>query len=184
MTVFLNCEYYCQYCRIRYNNRGDHNCDHMYKGFLRYDYSCKIEDIAICSDCKAETRNLTCRNLHNYGTCFKQRVCEKCTHLKSKTGPHICLDERWWPNCENSVNYDHMCFINKTKKIKYNGKFHGFAWFDIETFVNSQNFHEANLIMVKRRCEDCLNSVINSLCQFCDQKYSFPIMEDFVDWCK
>ena len=182
MTSYLKCNLYCHFCRVKYSNRGDHNCEHICKSCFRYDFKCKEAELAKCPDCQVVSRNITCRNLHNYGTCYKQKICEKCTHLLSRRGTHICLNERWCANCQESVNIEHMCFIKKTQKKKFREKFRGFVWFDIETFVNSENYHEANLIMAKRKCNDCLDDKISS-CELCCQKYAFYNMEEFVSWC-
>ncbi len=61
---------------------------------------------------------------------------------------------------------------------KFKSKFGGFIWFDIESFVNDQNYHQANLIMAKRRCEECLE-IKENFCESCDKKYSFDDIESF-----
>ena len=66
-------------------------------------------------------------------------------------------------------------FVGKTKK-----QFRGKIYFDIEAFVNSKNFHEANLIMAKRVCKSCENSKI--LCELCNFRYEFENVEAFVSW--
>jgi hypothetical protein len=55
------------------------------------------------------------------------------------------------------------------------------ALFDIEAFVNDDGFHEANLVMAKRRCLKCLENN-SKICFDCDPKYEFETMELFVNW--
>ena len=110
-------------------------------------------------------------------------MCDVCGNLKSKTGPHVCgEDEKWCSNCKISVDYEHRCFIKKadTKK-NITKRFAGFIWFDIEAFMNEDGFHEANLIMAKRMCKECLSS--SQKCDICLEKYSFVNIQEFVSWC-
>ena len=182
MTSFYNCTYFCQYCKVKYSNLNDHDCEHLCRSCKRYDYKCKVDNTKICPSCNLETRNETCKNLHDSGQCFMLKLCEKCNQLKSRNKPHVCENEKWCPNCKCSVALDHKCYIKQNDVKKFEQKFGGFIWFDIECFVNEENFHEADLIMAKRKCVDCLADRSN-LCELCAEKYAFPNIEAFVNWC-
>ena len=110
------------------------------------------------------------------------KICEKCKFFISRKHGHVCGENnKWCLNCKESVGYDHQCFIKSIeKKNKSKKKFKGYVWFDIEAFVNSENYHEANLIMAKRLCIICLDN--EKVCDFCLIKYEFTKIEDFVSW--
>lgn len=182
MTAYLGCSYYCQYCRVKYSNRGDHFCENICESCKRYSYVCLNTDLDKCNDCNIASRNQTCKNLHDSGTCYKQNICNKCNHLFSRGKSHVCENQKWCPNCKAPVEFDHKCFIKKNISKKSESKFGGFIWFDIECFVNDQNYHEANLIMAKRRCNNCMILKAN-FCEICDQKLKFDNIQDFVLWC-
>ena len=182
MTSYLNCSYFCEYCKVKYSNLGDHKCEYLCKSCNRYDYSCCIETLKVCSKCNIQSRNISCKNLHESGQCFTLHLCYKCGRYMSRTGAHVCIGERWCPNCQNSVNYEHKCFIKKTEEKKTEQKFGGYVWFDMECFVNENNFHEANLIMAKRKCAQCPQKREEN-CDLCYKKYSFEDVKQFVDWC-
>jgi hypothetical protein len=90
-------------------------------------------------------------------------------------------DNKCCPNCRDSVNFEHRCYIKKALDNENNKKFNGFIWYDIEAFVNDDGFHEANLVMAKRRCLKCLENK-SKICFDCDPKYEFETMELFVNW--
>ena len=182
MTSFYSCSYFCQYCKVKYSNLNDHDCEHLCGSCKRYDYKCKVENLEICNSCNLESRNETCKNLHDSGQCFTLKLCQKCNHLKSRNKPHVCESEKWCPNCKSSVDFNHKCFIRQTDAKKYEKKFGGFIWFDIECFVNEENYHEANLIMAKRKCANCLADRF-SVCDLCGEKYAFRNIQAFVEWC-
>ena len=121
MTAYLGSSYYCQYCRVKYSNRGDHFCDHICKSCKRYSYICLDTDLSPCIDCNVFSRNETCKNLHDSGTCYKQNICNTCNHLLSRLKKHVCENQKWCPNCNDAVIMDHKCFIKKTssKKLEY-----------------------------------------------------------------
>ena len=123
MTSFYNCHYFCQYCKVKYSNLNDHDCEHLCRSCKRYDYKCKVDNTKICPACNLETRNETCKNLHDSGQCFMLKLCEKCNQLKSRNKPHVCENEKWCPNCRKSVDFDHKCFIRQTDTKKYEQKF-------------------------------------------------------------
>ena len=182
MTAYLGSSYYCQYCRVKYSNRGDHFCENICPSCKRYSYKCENTEVSKCPDCNIITRNQTCKNLHDSGTCYKQNICTTCKHLLSRGKNHVCENQKWCPNCKAAVDLEHKCFIKKNHVKKFKSKFGGFIWFDIECFVNDQNYHQANLIMAKRRCEKCLE-IKENFCENCDKKYSFDDIESFVFWC-
>ena len=183
MTAFLGSNYFCEYCRIKYSNLGRHSCENLCKSCKRYNYICHDENYQKkCPNCSLTLRNSTCEKLHDSGQCFKLLICEKCSCLKAKYKVHVCGDNsKWCPNCRLAVTLDHNCFIQKETKKKYQKKFAGYVWFDIEAFVNTNGFHEANLIMAKRKCVFCLTKDFE--CDLCLPKYSFTNIQEFVNWC-
>jgi hypothetical protein len=183
MTAFYECNYFCQYCKIKYSNLGQHDCEYLCQSCKRYDYVCFEDGKKIkCKDCNIICRNVLCKKLHDSGQCYKMFICETCNFLKPKYNIHICGDSsKYCPICKLSVGLDHNCFISKKVKTKYITKFSGYVWFDIEAFVNEKGFHEANLIMAKRRCIDCLENSL--VCRICSSQFSFDNTEEFVAWC-
>jgi hypothetical protein len=181
MTSYLNCSYFCEYCKAKYSNLGDHKCENLCQSCFRYNYICNTEKVKVCFKCKIESRNKSCKNLHDSGQCYTLRLCKVCGGYTPRTGNHVCVGERWCPNCKKSVDFEHMCFIKTEDKKKIETKFGGYVWFDMECFVNENNFHEANLIMAKRKCSHCLLEREKN-CLLCDVKYSFENVKEFISW--
>jgi hypothetical protein len=115
MTAFLGYNYFCEYCKIKYSNLGQHNCEYLCKSCKRYDYVCIDDKKVKCPDCKIEAKNEICKKLHDSNQCYKLFLCNECNCLKPKHNVHICGDDsKYWPNCKLSVKLDHNCFIPKT----------------------------------------------------------------------
>jgi len=189
MTAYLNSSYYCEHCRVKYQNLGDHNCESVCACCFRLNYVCKeIQEenleISACKDCFLTPKNSYCKYLHESSHCLSLNLCRDCGNKKSKKHPHVCGEKsKWCPNCKKSVDFEHRCFIKKPSENDEKKKFQGFIWYDIEAFVNEDGFHEANLIMAKRRCTNCLNVYnISSICSECNLKYEFTKIEDFISW--
>jgi hypothetical protein len=187
MTAYLNTSYFCEYCKVKYQNLGSHNCESVCKCCLRLNYVCKDipeekKDLAECKDCFLKPKNSYCKYLHESSHCLALKLCKICGYKKSKSHPHVCgEDNKWCPNCRDSVDFEHRCYIKKALDNENNKKFNGFIWYDIEAFVNDDGFHEANLVMAKRRCLKCLENN-SKICFDCDPKYEFETMELFVNW--
>ena len=183
ITAFFGCKYYCEACKVKYSNLTYHLCENLCKSCSRYHYICLKEKVFICKACNIISLNKFCYDLHRSSQCKFLSICNDCNYPKPKRHGHVCkIDEKWCINCKESVNIDHKCYIKKndsasTKKKK---KLAGKIYFDIEAFVNSKNFHEANLIMAKRVCKKC--ELTKILCTLCKIKYEFTNIEAFVRW--
>ena len=57
MTSYLNCSYFCEYCKAKYSNLGDHKCENLCPSCFRYNYICNTEKVKVCFKCKIESRN-------------------------------------------------------------------------------------------------------------------------------
>ena len=119
MTAYLKCSYFCQFCRVKYQNLGSHNCNSICKSCSRSVYICKEspeekKEFAACGECFIVPENKACKFLHETSQCLKLKLCHTCGNKKSKSHPHVCGENhKWCPNCKSSVDFEHRCFIKK-----------------------------------------------------------------------
>ena len=133
--------YFCEYCRFKYSNLYKNNCSHVCSSCKRAEYKCIEVSKKKCKNCEVFFRNDSCQKLHNSSICKRLTKCDDCGFSKSRFGGHVCKqNEKWCPNCKESVDVKHKCFIKKdsSKKVK---KVNGKIFFDIESFENKQGFH-------------------------------------------
>ena len=65
------------------------------------------------------------------------------------------------PNCNESVNLLHRCYIRTEEELKLKA-FEGFVFFDFESYLNGENEHVVNLAMAQKVCRKCLDFHTNS----------------------
>ena len=191
MKVFTKKSYYCDLCKIGYNNLRSHkciiNCSYCQRQncivFNSEDENGKIENsYKKCEHCDLLCNNEKCHQIHIHSFCEKLNTCNTCGRLKYSKKIHVCKEQKYCRNCNASVELDHQCYIltEKEKKPKVD-KINGYIFYDYETFQNDEMVHEANLIIAERLCIDCAN---NSMCKkvnFC-KIYSFDNNMDFCKW--
>ena len=149
MKRLLDRSYYCDLCKIGYNQLGDHKCSNTCS--FCYRYGCKLYEKIKCMFCFKNCNNETCVRFHQENFCFKVKNCSVCN--RRKTSKHVCNSETWCFNCKKSVPQNHLCYIltddqtfsnNKTKK-----EVRGYIFFDYEAYRDSEGMHIPNLWLKK-----------------------------------
>ena len=86
---------------------------------------------------------------------------------------HLCRDDnKWCPNCNESVNFLHRCYIRTEEELKLK-PFEGLAFFDFESCLNKENEHVVNLPMAQKVCKKCIDLPYEQCCQECHKKTYF-----------
>ena len=101
VTGFLGCNYYCEYCDIGYNYRGNHRCPDVCDGCYN-DIPCTYERKIFCRDCKRTFRSPACFNNHKrIKTNQKKSICQlvyncaKCDNrIVGYKKNHVCPEQR------------------------------------------------------------------------------------------
>ena len=183
MTSFLNKSYFCDRCKIGFNQLGTHKCELTCNSCCRV--KCPKSDYTTnCDYCKKVCFNEVCERIHNETFCSRVAYCKKCD--KRKFSNHVCDDEKYCNNCKKAVELTHKCYIfteqekqEKSKK-RWEEKFYGYIFFDYETYTDNNGIHVPNLIIAKRVCVNCLD--LDKLCQECDQIFKFFDNDSFCKW--
>jgi len=93
------------------------------------------------------------------------KVANKCTECKQfKNKKHVCIDEKYCPNCKIPVNkFDHRCFVQTEdeKKKRYSSGLRGYIFFDYEA-SQEKNIHAANLVCAVQLCLRCVSTATNN----------------------
>ena len=185
MRVFLNVDYYCDKCKIGFNEVGKHTCTQTCGSCLRL--NCDHQDSTLhnlCNGCAKTCFNTTCTRMHQETFCPKVAFCQTCR--KRKLRNHVCVDQKWCANCRKAVEMDHRCYIlTEAEKAKrdekmWKSKFKGYIFFDYEAFQNSEGNHVPNLIVAKRVCTSCVDG--ETRCIECQPTFKFYNNNDFCAW--
>ena len=202
IKAFFNTSYFCHYCKSPYDiAKGNHYCRENCKSCHRSNYNCFTSDesslnIIKCEFCKNKCNSEFCYELHCKYVCRLAKTCTICKEVKKVHSVHICLNQKYCPNCKIAVDLQHQCYIltegekeqiiNTKKKASKsieqkddNKNSNGLIFYDYEAFVNKKGVHEANLVVCSRVCKKCLNS------QCCEDNCSiihFENNEKFCQW--
>ena len=192
MASFYDQSYFCDYCKKAYGSHKDHNCPVICKACKRK--NCLYENVKQCPECKRNSRNDICAEIHTLKECVNLKKCSDCGLVKSFKN-HVCGEvNKWRLNCKKSVEMNHKCFIltesertNETS-IKNKKKFEGFVFFDFECYQNDDVLdetygqHVVNLAMACKICTNCLELEPNNRCVSCRKKHTFYNIEDYCKW--
>ena len=182
---YYRSSYYCFECHVPYNELGYHKCAFTCKSCQKQNCEQLFEENCKCG---VVMQNPNCRQRHEEMVCYLKRLCSKCQRLIPKhTDKHVCVDQKWCPNCYDGVNMEHMCFMlteAEFEEIHKNRKkraFSGFIFFDFESYTSKETgMHVVNLAMVQKVCVKCIDSI--ERCEKCAQLYIFSNITEFVDW--
>ena len=109
MASFYNKSYFCDYCKKAYDYQKDHSCPVMCKACKQK--NCKYENVKQCVQCKRNSRNDACAEIHSTKECPMLKKCTECGKIKSFKN-HVCGGlNKWCQNCKLSVEIDHKCYI-------------------------------------------------------------------------
>jgi hypothetical protein len=118
--------------------------------------------------------------------CFKEKICDKCKHLKNNK-KHVCLNEKFCHNCKKPQPLNHKCFILSFDQIqnrdqnKREKKFKGLIFFDFEAFsCPTTGEHVVNLAMAQKVCLECIQD--KNRCSKCSVKIIKRNIDEWVDW--
>lgn len=157
---FFKCKYFCEICKVKYNNIRDHYCKAKCNFCNRE--KCKILEMITCDSCNTECNSPNCLKFHSLYMCRVENNCKNCNTFKKKI--HVCSDkqEKYCRNCKLVVKIDHRCFIlTEDEKVKHDKKddgYSGLIWFDYEAY-QFEDKHIANLIVADKLCKNCLNNL-------------------------
>ena len=193
MASFYNKSYFCDYCKKAYDYQKDHSCPVMCKACKRK--NCKYENVKQCVQCKRNSRNDACAEIHSTKECPMLKKCTECGQIKSFKN-HVCGGlNKWCQNCKLSVEIDHKCYIlteserlNQREKEIKEPKFEGYVFFDFECYQNhnvsdeTYGHHVVNLAMACKICCNCLDLEPRDRCQGCLKKYIFYNIDDYCTW--
>ncbi|CAF1086399.1 unnamed protein product [Brachionus calyciflorus] len=164
---FYNRSYYCDFCKVAYNNLESHKCDKCCKSCNRI--RCNESIVQSCKLCKIECKSEKCPRIHSERFCKIFKICKTYNFYKIKN--HVCAEnDRWCKNCSKSEDEEHRCFIKKDKEKINDKEFGGFIFFDFEAY-QINGVHVPNLKMAKKICAKCIDA--KEECEYCQQKYTY-----------
>ena len=175
MTGFLNKSYYCDYCKVGYDNVGGHFCEFSCKSCHRRECEREFSN-TLCIHCNIQCRNNECLQIHEKHICKLTVTCQICGGIKKNK--HVCNENnKWCTFCNKEVSLDHQCFIQIEKEIQSN--FKSIIFFDYECYVDEENKHIPMFAYAIKVCFDCMYK--NSSCIKCQEK-AFRSSDDFCEW--
>ena len=188
MRVHLKVKYFCDHCKSWWNARGQHKCGYTCEKCYRLDCFKEKKEYK-CDKCKIDCFNESCLAMHQTYYCKKFTICTKCNH--KILNKHVCGDnQKWCPNCCQSVELEHRCHIltekqknnlkkNKNKKQQVE-KFNGYIFFDYEAYEDERGIHVPNLIVAQVVCKHCMD--LSERCNRCNRFYKFYNNDEFCKW--
>ena len=169
LPSFFNRSYYCDKCKIGYNDRLRHRCKKICEGCARMGCTASTNEPQInCSDCNRTFTSQHCFDHHRLGPvpgahARRRPICESlfrckdclCTvsmQRRPKNNPHHC-NETFCKTCRRHVDYNsHQCFIQPKPMKATDLEKHAstkYLYFDFETYVNSAGVLIPNLAVVQ-----------------------------------
>ena len=143
---FLNCSYFCDFCKKKYENRYKHKCSYVCEACRTFECENDINCTKnFCDICLTKVKSKKCLETHKKFICSKFEKCLNC--MQNKGRYHVCIPEhKYCNNCRTEVNFDHKCFI--LKETLKDSSVKGFIFFDYESYLNEKNEHVPLLIIV------------------------------------
>ncbi|CAF0964145.1 unnamed protein product [Brachionus calyciflorus] len=86
MKSFYNRSYYCNYCKIAYQNAEKHKCRNKCNSCNRS--KCPIESLINCEKRNLQCYSEKCYNIHKEKTCINVKNCKDCNSFKGRN--HVC----------------------------------------------------------------------------------------------
>ena len=184
MTRFRGCIYYCEYCDVGYNHRGDHRCADGCDGCYS-DIPCIPGQKTRCMDCKRTFRSRDCFAKHkaikskqHKSICQLVYNCGKCNlRIVGNKKNHVCPGQRKCRNCKEIVGPNHQCYIQsyecKSEMTENEGeeevsqpKKSRLIFFDFESNQETGT-HQVNFCVAHKTCDDCMDLPIDTFCRTC-----------------
>ena len=171
VKVLLGCSYYCEYCDVGYNTRGNHPCPNGCEA-CQSDIPCITEQKIKCVDCHRIFRSQSCFNNHKFiKSCHLEYNCEKCSNrIIGNKKNHVCPGERKCKFCKEIVGPNHQCYIQKYEKNKKCSESEDeqsqeeesetsapkFVFYDFDS-TQETGEHHVNFCVAQRACDYCID---------------------------
>ena len=190
---FLGCIYYCEYCDVGYNHRGDHRCPDGCDGCYS-DIPCPCGRNIYCTDCKRTFRSPACFDNHKLikpnqkkSICQLVYNCVQCgIRIIGNKKNHVCPGQRKCKFCKEIVGPGHQCYIQKyIGKTQPNSsseeedeedeeeeqkseeqKSPKFIFYDFESSQETGE-HKVNFCVAQRACDYCMDLPSDEYCPAC-----------------
>ncbi|KAF2894175.1 hypothetical protein ILUMI_11998 [Ignelater luminosus] len=174
LTSAFTCSYFCEDCRVPYNERNKHRCSKSCPCCQEQPPCEKQKQEIKCSNCNREFRNEKCFENHKKTLCKIVKKCKDCFKTyKERDKPHVC-GEFYCKVCQD-FKQDHLCYMRVAKKPKLKNTL--FVFFDLETRqekLKSDNsyvkIHEPNLCVTMHCCSECYENYELKTCNKCDNR--------------
>lgn len=194
ISAYFGYSYFCFACLKPYKDRNKHACNVKCSFCKRHNcLSAASPNGKTCKDCNQSYLTGDCFDSHKPKICLDYWRCNKtCRGLYLRKNyneiddefvvmkeegklnvnnlsiaeKHQCGD-RFCTNCNKMTRRKHRCYLQIKKTLKHVTQL-PVAYFDMETFLNAEKVHHANLIVVMYADSE--------------EYFIFNSMEEFYDW--
>jgi hypothetical protein len=173
IKAFFCRSYFCWQCLKSYSNLYSHSrkCIDNTFCYSCFSKNCQKSDAddkkIYCKECNRTFPNTTCFANHLGSVCKKLTKCKQCERFV-KGNQHKC-NVSFCSNCKTSHELDGWCymkkFVPKTKRTSC------MCFFDCETVINEDGFHEVITIVSQTVCSECKHLLEDSIeCTKCHHR--------------